>query len=68
MASIFIIGGILMIVHPLEMFIPHPDELYSRGGSPQAERVTKQKAREIGGGAILIGVVFASLVIYRPRE
>gem|GEM_PF-2312463 len=69
LASVFIIGGLCMMFHPMEMFVLHPGHgRYNDRGSRPPEHVTKQGARAIGVGAILFGVGFASFVLYRPRQ
>jgi len=69
LAIFLIIGGFCMIVHPMEMFVLHPGHgRYTTGRSRPPEHVSKQGAREIGGGAIFFGVVFASFVLYRSPE
>jgi len=67
LAAVLVIGGFCMIIHPMELFVLHPPEYRSRGLT-WSEHISKQKAREIGGGAVLTGVVFASFVFYRPRQ
>jgi len=66
---VFVIGGLLMIVHPIDMAIFHPpgDGSYD-GGNSFLEHVTKEMARYIGVRAILLGVGFASFVLCRSRE
>jgi len=66
LAAVLVIGGFCMIAHPMEMFVLHPPE-YRSPGLTWAEHISKEKARGIGGGAILTGVLFASFVLYRPR-
>jgi len=50
LAIFFVIGGTLMIVHPVDMFVVHPDKEFYTGGGGASERVSREKAREIGGG------------------
>lgn len=64
-----IIGGLLMIVHPIDMEVLHPSyRSYSRNGGMVSQHVSKEMARYIGGGAMLLGVAFASFVLFRSRE
>jgi hypothetical protein len=70
LAAALIIGGFCMVVHPMEMFVPASGGhgRYAPIGSTLPERVSQQKAREIGAGVILSSVAFAAFIFYRPRE
>ena len=69
LASVFVIGGLLMIVHPIDMVVLHPaSPRYTDGVGMASQHVTKETSREIGSGAMLLGVAFASFVLCRSRE
>ena len=67
-ASLFVIGGLLMIVHPIDMGVVRSGLGRYGTGSLPPEHVSKEMTREIGGAVVLAGVGFACFVLYRCRE
>jgi len=70
LAGVLVIFGFCMIVHPIDMAVPHAGwpRYAPGGGTSPTEHVSKRKARYFGGAAVLLGAGFTAFVLYRPRE
>lgn len=69
LAVVIIIVGFCMIVHPIAMYVFHPTGApYVGSGDGAPQHVSKETARFVGGGAILLGAGIAGIVLYRPRS
>jgi len=68
LAGVLIIGGLCMVVHPMDMLIFHPDKAPYVGTVDTSQHVSKNMARYIGGGTVLMGAVIAALIIFSPRN
>lgn len=69
LAIVFVIGGLCIIVHPIEMTIFNgASGRYGGSGVVSIQHVSKEQARYGGGVAALLGMGFASFVLYRARQ
>jgi hypothetical protein len=68
-ASVIVIGGLLMIIHPIDMTVFSGGYgIYGTGGPVSLQHVSKEMSRYSGGAAVLLGLGFASFVLCRSRE
>jgi hypothetical protein len=68
-ATVFILAGGLLIVHPMEANVVHPGMNYPVHGLDESpEHVTKKGARIFGVALVVIGGGLAWLVFYRPGD
>jgi hypothetical protein len=71
LSAIMILIGGLLVIHPIEMNIPHPgDPRYHGvlGPNETPEHVSKERARIYAGVAVAVGIGIGWLGIYRPKK